>query len=128
MPLYEMLCNCGHEFEEIAGFDDRHLPCPKCGAMAKRVPSCARICVCNDDAAWIRNQARTVIDPLTMTPEEKDLYKNPTRSKLMPYMEKHGMQVGESGKREKKDPVDEDYYARKLCEKSMERNRIEVSS
>jgi len=128
MPLYEMECSCGHRFEEIAGFDERHLDCPECGGVAKRIPSCARICVFNDDADWVRRQARTIVDPLAMTPEEKDLYKNPTRSKLLPYMEKRGVQPHQPGKKVKEDPVDVDRYAHKICQKQMERNRIEVRS
>ena len=41
MPLYEYLCKkCGHRFEEIRKFSDKHLQeCPECGGAIEQVIS-----------------------------------------------------------------------------------------
>jgi len=41
MPLYEYLCKkCGHRFEEIRKFSDKHLQkCPECGGVLEQVIS-----------------------------------------------------------------------------------------
>jgi len=41
MPLYEYLCKkCGHRFEEIRKFSDKHLKkCPECGGVLEQVIS-----------------------------------------------------------------------------------------
>ena len=38
MPTYDYTCECGYEFERRAGYEDRTLPCPRCGSEAERVP------------------------------------------------------------------------------------------
>ena len=41
MPNYEYLCkNCGHRFEQIRKFSDKHLrKCPECGGVIEQVIS-----------------------------------------------------------------------------------------
>jgi putative FmdB family regulatory protein len=41
MPLYEYACKkCGHRFEEIRKFSDKHLSkCPECGGVLEQVIS-----------------------------------------------------------------------------------------
>ena len=41
MPLYEYLCKkCGHRFEEIRKFSDKHVQkCPECGGAIEQVIS-----------------------------------------------------------------------------------------
>ena len=41
MPNYEYLCkNCGHRFEQIRKFSDKHLSkCPECGGVLEQVIS-----------------------------------------------------------------------------------------
>lgn len=38
MPLYEFVCKCGHEFDELSKWDAKTAECPKCNADAKRKP------------------------------------------------------------------------------------------
>lgn len=42
MPIYEYRCKCGEEFEDLKLMNDkkfRKSKCPKCGKLAKLVPS-----------------------------------------------------------------------------------------
>lgn len=41
MPLYQYECtSCDENFESLADYHD-DLPCPECGAMTRKMPTCA---------------------------------------------------------------------------------------
>ena len=39
MPLYELVCDCGHTKEEILKMDEQEPVCDKCGLRMKRAMS-----------------------------------------------------------------------------------------
>jgi putative FmdB family regulatory protein len=43
MPLYDYICECGHQFEDIVGKPEEKVPCPKCNQIAERQNSTATI-------------------------------------------------------------------------------------
>jgi len=38
MPRYDYVCECGTTTESVQGMDVTFIPCPKCGAPARRSP------------------------------------------------------------------------------------------
>ena len=43
MPLYDYVCDCGHQFEDIVRDADEEVACPECGQVAERQDSTAHI-------------------------------------------------------------------------------------
>jgi hypothetical protein len=76
--------------------------CPICGYESKRIPSIGRVNMANDDAVYIREAAKVLLDPDTARNSDKrhvrELAENPTRSNLNRYLKTEGLRYAENEK------------------------------
>ena len=131
MPLYQHKCDkCGLEQEKVTSMDVRHDVCDVCGEKTHRIPAVCAVNMFNSLAPWVGRVARSAIDRDTKDPEAREILRNPTRDNLVPYLEKNNLRVATKdnhGKR-KKDDFDIDRVTKKLLDKSIKRNSVEVTS
>jgi hypothetical protein len=106
--------------------------CPECGQGSVRIPSCPKISLCNEDAAWIRETVRMAVDPETKDRQEQALYKNPTRTEMNRWLDAKGLQVSSKGdmQKRKKQPDDgvSEATIKKLADMQQKRHAITLTS
>ena len=124
MPIYDYECSkCGEVQERYAGVDTNHLKCRKCGGNSKRIISAAGVYMGNDDAPWLKSVREVVGNE---TREGREFLKDPSRSNYKAWMKKKGLRPLEDNESRKPEPPKMDSVHRKVAERHMRRNRIEI--
>ena len=95
MPIYDYKCINGHVFEDVRGFDDKTVDCPKCQETANRIISSSKVNCANDDAEWIREAA--LVANRDGGPHCQEFIKNPTRANWKKWMKGEGIRIVEDG-------------------------------
>ena len=127
MPIYDYECHlCSYTWEVIEGTKERVRCCPSCGDRATRIISASGQYCANEDADWIKSVVEVVDKGDSATAMDRRFAKNPTRANYKRWMKSRGLRPYEPGERTKPPPPDDSAIRRKVLERHMARNRIEI--
>ena len=127
MPIYDYECSkCGEVRERIAGLNDKRLKCPKCGGTANRIITASGHFCSNEDAGWIKSVLEVVDTGPDASASDRRFAKNPTRANYKRWMKDKGLRPLESGERTKPPATDTSSLEKKVMERHIKRNRIEI--
>ena len=130
MPLYDWECEkCGAIFEEMAPFDEDHIPCPHCVeidpevdagvGVAKKIISISTGFY-RPDAPWLETVREVVDKEATDLPTRRFL-ETPNRQTHREWMKARGIRPYEEG--ERPIPKDREPDYKKVADKLLKRHK-----
>ena len=126
-PIFDYDCdNCGSRTESIRPNSVTRIRC-KCGNMAYRIISATGVhCGNGDDTTWARD-AVEVMPKDSNDPAVRQFIKDPTKRNLTRAMKSQGIRHMDHGeKTRQRQEFDLEGHTRKVMERKVERERVEV--